>query len=103
MQTNRSPNRHGPALTAESPDDTLNMNMSDVFISEDQRKEAEVTTLTRPLDQRPCMCGARLDDGQTLCRKCRARERWHRRSRLRRDNQRRTDAHRTAMLLGGAR
>jgi hypothetical protein len=51
-----------------------------------------------------CLCGARLGRGQTSCRKCRARERWHRRNRLHDDNRRRTDAHRTtALLLGGAR
>ena len=57
------------------------------------------------LDAGPtCLCGAQLAGRQTSCRKCRARDRWHRRNRLAADNRRRTDAHRTtALLLGGAR
>jgi hypothetical protein len=51
-----------------------------------------------------CLCGAQLIGRQTSCRKCRARDRWHRRNRLAADNRRRTDAHRTtALLLGGTR
>jgi hypothetical protein len=51
-----------------------------------------------------CLCGAQLAGRQTSCRKCRARDRWHRRNRLAADNRRRTDAHRTtALLLGGTR
>jgi hypothetical protein len=51
-----------------------------------------------------CLCGAQLAGRQTQCRKCRARERWHRRNRLADDNRRRTDSYRTsALLLGGAR
>lgn len=51
-----------------------------------------------------CLCGAQLTGRQTSCRKCRARDRWHRRNRLDADNRRRTDAHRTtALLMGGPR
>lgn len=51
-----------------------------------------------------CLCGAQLAGRRTQCRKCRARERWHRRNRQQaEDNRRRTDAHRTALLLGGVR
>jgi hypothetical protein len=67
---------------------------------------AEPTTTGRPLPApRPsCLCGARPGRGQTQCRKCRARERWHRRNRLDAENRRRSDAHRAAALLtGGAR
>ncbi len=32
-----------------------------------------------PEEGRTCACGARLAEGQTLCRKCRARTRWLRR------------------------
>ena len=77
----------------------------------------QTTTTTAPLDQPPdepplsrpdtgptCLCGAQLRGRQTQCRKCRARERWHRRHRMAADNQRRTDAYRTTtLLLGGAR
>ncbi|MER5622674.1 hypothetical protein ABT061_16690 [Streptosporangium sp. NPDC002544] len=35
---------------------------------------------TRPIDETPAYgCGALLEEGQFLCRKCRARERWIRR------------------------
>nr|BFE83805.1 hypothetical protein GCM10020093_064060 [Planobispora longispora] len=35
------------------------------------------TTVISPLDETPdCICGAALEEGQTLCRKCHARERW---------------------------
>ena len=50
-----------------------------------------------------CLCGAQLAGRRTRCRKCRARERWHRRNRQLEDSRRRTDAHRTALLLGGVR
>lgn len=51
-----------------------------------------------------CLCGVQLAGRQTACRKCRARERWHRRNRLAEDNRRRTAAHHTtALLLGGPR
>ncbi len=51
-----------------------------------------------------CLCGARVTGRRTQCRKCRARERWHRRYQLHEDNRRRTDAHQTAaLLIGGAR
>ncbi|MEU3168523.1 hypothetical protein [Streptosporangium sp. NPDC006930] len=34
----------------------------------------------RPIDETPaCGCGALLEEGQFLCRKCRARDRWMRR------------------------
>jgi len=42
-----------------------------------------------------CLCGAELTRRQNQCRKCRARERWHRHNRLHDDNRRRTDAYRT--------
>ncbi|MCW2882530.1 MAG: hypothetical protein JWQ95_6630 [Sphaerisporangium sp.] len=33
----------------------------------------------RPIDETPaCECGAALEEGQFLCRKCRARDRWFR-------------------------
>ena len=32
------------------------------------------------LDPDNCLCGARVADGDTTCRKCDARARWHRRS-----------------------
>ena len=51
-----------------------------------------------------CLCGARLTGRQVQCRKCRARERWHRRNQHDADSRRRTDAYRTtALLLGGGR
>lgn len=51
-----------------------------------------------------CLCGAQLTGRQTQCRKCRARERWHRRNRVHDANRRRIDAYRTtALLMGGAR
>ncbi|GIH91678.1 hypothetical protein ACFFMN_29500 [Planobispora siamensis] len=35
------------------------------------------TTITDEFDETPtCVCGAALGEGQTLCRKCRARELW---------------------------
>ncbi|WP_219465674.1 hypothetical protein [Nonomuraea rhizosphaerae] len=38
-----------------------------------------------PLDESPsCECGARLSEGQKLCRKCHAWRRWLRRQALRR-------------------
>ena len=53
---------------------------------------------------RSCLCGARLTGRQVQCRKCRSRERWHRRNQHDADSRRRTDAYRTtALLLGGAR
>jgi len=99
MQTNRSPSKQSRALTAKPPDETLDVNVSNVFTTVEG--ETRAGARTQLLDLRACVCGAQLDDGQTICRKCRARERWHRRHQLRRDNQRRTDAHRTAMLLLG--
>jgi hypothetical protein len=35
-------------------------------------------------DEWPCPCGARADDGEELCPKCKARARWlHRKQRVR--------------------
>ncbi len=39
-----------------------------------------MTNTISPLDEAPgCECGALLEQGQTRCRKCRARDRWARR------------------------
>ncbi|GGS73335.1 hypothetical protein GCM10010156_35240 [Planobispora rosea] len=36
-----------------------------------------ITTIISLLDETPgCICSATLEEGQTLCRKCHARERW---------------------------
>lgn len=32
-----------------------------------------------PEEERTCECGARMGEGQTVCRKCRAKARWLRR------------------------
>ncbi|GIH28501.1 hypothetical protein Aph01nite_68110 [Acrocarpospora phusangensis] len=48
-------------------------------------------TIAQPQDESPtCICGALLADGQQLCRKCAARQRWIRRqnARLRADRRR---------------
>jgi hypothetical protein len=57
-----------------------------------------------PDASRTCLCGAELTRRQNQCRKCLARERWHRHNRLHDENRRRTDAYRTtALLMGGTR
>ncbi|GGT08947.1 hypothetical protein GCM10010156_77310 [Planobispora rosea] len=57
-----------------------------------------ITTIISPLDETPgCVCGATLEEGQTLCRKCHARERWlKRRDAKRRTNKRRGESRRPA-------
>lgn len=52
----------------------------------------------RPIDETPtCECGATLEEGQFVCRKCRARERWvRRRVARRRTNRRRGQVRRPA-------
>jgi len=83
MQTTAAPTDPPPRLTDEPPDQ-LPVRLPD----------ADLT----------CLCGARLTSSRPQCRKCRARERWHRHNRRHADNQRRTDAYRTtALLMGGAR
>jgi len=82
-----------------------------------QTTAAPTALHSRPTDEPPdpppvrlpdagptCLCGARLTGRHPQCRKCRARERWHRHNRQHADNRRRTDAYRTtALLMGGAR
>ncbi|GAA4597986.1 hypothetical protein GCM10023194_74320 [Planotetraspora phitsanulokensis] len=50
------------------------------------------TTVTPPDETPDCECGALLDDGQTHCRKCLARDRWARRQAARLRAQRRRGA-----------
>lgn len=71
---------------------------------------AEPTTVGEPPEDHPpesaptCLCGAPLAGRHTRCRKCRARDRWHRHHRLDAENRRRLDAYQTtALLMGGAR
>ncbi len=53
------------------------------------------TTINPPEETPGCDCGALLDQGQTRCRKCLARNRWTRRQTAqRRENKRRSFARR---------
>ncbi|MEU1731647.1 hypothetical protein [Streptosporangium sp. NPDC020145] len=58
----------------------------------------------RSIDETPgCECGGALEEGQFVCRKCRARERWVRRQvARRRTNRRRGQVRRPANRPYGA-
>ena len=91
-----------PGLTAGTANDTVLVNMLDMFTSDcsgvpDDERSGAATPVAAGDDTEPsrgasmflhvipllpgetCACGALVDDGRTACRKCAARDRWSRR------------------------
>jgi hypothetical protein len=58
-----------------------------------------LTTILPLLKGPRCDCGAARRSQQPTCRKCCARDRWHRRTQLHRGAHREADQHRAAPLL----